>query len=57
MKRTLTLILIAYIMAIGAAAVERKQCIDSNWHFMLGDDSRAVSDPRCCRLLAHTLAA
>ena len=57
MKRTLTLILIAYIMAIGAVAVERKQCIDSNWHFMLGDDSRAVSDPRCCRLLAHTLAA
>ena len=46
MKRTLTLIIIAYIMAIGAAAVERKQCIDSNWRFMLGDGSRAVSDPR-----------
>lgn len=45
MKKYFSLILIA-LLAIGAAAVERKQCIDSNWRFMLGDGSRAVSDPR-----------
>ena len=45
MKKYFSLILIA-LLAIGAAAVERKQCIDSNWRFTLGDGSGAVSDPR-----------
>jgi len=44
MKKYLSLILIA--LAALTAAAQRKQCIDSNWRFMLGDGSRAVSDPR-----------
>ena len=44
MKKLFSLIIIA-LVAIGAAA-QRRVCIDSSWHFMLGDGSRAVSDPR-----------
>ena len=44
MKKYLSLILIA--LAALTAAAQRKQCIDSNWRFMLGDGSRAVSAPR-----------
>ena len=33
------------ILSILTASAQRKQCIDSNWHFLYGDGSAAVTNP------------
>ena len=47
MKTKLLSILFLLLLCSNAMA-QRKACLDTNWQFLLGDGSRALSDPQTC---------
>ena len=45
MKKLTFLTMVLGILSVLTASAQRKQCIDSNWHFFYGDGSAAVTNP------------